>query len=259
MKKKRNRKRLYASKFVGITPEYLKSFRDMDSDRRDKGFYLLVTMMLISFWNFHEPDRGFPCTQRNIRDCTGWGYSTIRRYRELLIDHGILDMRRTDQGQFRNAIIYSVNCDALGINNSRGKKKPYKVYTGDFWGLTRIALDNINENIPHQKRVKSLWLLSNMLVMGDWQVQNSEKPFIWSQRNLQEQVKWNRKTVRRYLDLLLAKNIIWRNFPGGLGVPASYVLNTEFVGIIRNSAENPTKIINLGKRSDTDAKLVQQR
>ena len=248
--KKNKRSSIYRSKFVGITPAFLENFSDLPSSEREAPFYLLVTMLLIGGWDFHDPGRAFWCTQRNLRNALGWAYGTIRKHRQVLVDNSILSMERGDEGRYGNSLEYTISCDRLGIKllNDRSKKKQNRPYIGHFRGMTRIAVDNVRKNIPHEKCPRALWLLANMLVMGDWNIHRAKEPFSWSERELAGQVGWARKTVRRYLNLLSEAKAIWVDSPGGRNNPTMYKADMEFLGIMGEpKAKQPTKIISFGK------------
>ena len=125
-RKKSKRPKIYASKFVGITPDCLDSFRQMPSDDREDSFYLLVAMLLAGTWNFHDPDGAFYCTQRSIRDSMGWGYGRIRRYRQVLTDAKLLTIKQDGSGRYGNALTYVIDCGKLGIKRRRDRSKRKK-------------------------------------------------------------------------------------------------------------------------------------
>jgi len=249
-KKQKKRRSIYTTKFIGINQFFLESFRAIESPDREKAFYLLVTMMLISGWNFHDPAMGFICTQRSLRNAMGWAYSTIRKYRQVLEDNCLLVVEEEESGKYKNSLIHTLSCHKLGIKPSedRSKKKYNRPYDGRFWGFTKLAFDNLRAGVPHEKCPRALWLLANMLVMGDWTVYKSEKPFRWSERVLQDYVCWHRKTVREYRDLLVDAEVLHIYWPGGRGVPAMYQADTEFLGITW-LIKNPTKVIDLEKHT----------
>ena len=95
VKRSKNKARKpYVSKFWGMT----RGFRNNGTERisessgRSMALWLLANMLVYSDWSADRAGEPFPFSERNLQTVVGWHRKTIRRYRDMLVDAGILEI-----------------------------------------------------------------------------------------------------------------------------------------------------------------------
>lgn len=117
MVKNRRRRSNYNSKFVGFTQTAFRNFqRDIPNcEVRTKAVWLLLTMLIVGEWDYYSPSEPFKCSQRTLRGELGWAFSTIRKYRQVLIDTKTLSIHYPG-GLYGKAHLYKLNTKYMGMN-----------------------------------------------------------------------------------------------------------------------------------------------